>query len=549
MHVQDTKKHHHFSSDRLAWLAPPLLFSVLYVVLASIGALYFHINDDLAEISIVSNGDFHTLSVHFILGWILMNLYSWKANFFWYDLLIIIGYSAAIFRIFFISRRYNFSYYSIILLMSCILLGFIPFQPHNSLLAMLLAVSAVLPLIMDDDSGFKVWPNGFISFLFLFWACLYRSSAALLVVVCSFGIVISLAACELIYLCDGKILKNILYRSTLLLGMILFSFFMSSIHRYSFLTDPEYARFLEYNKYRSAIKDYQKYRHDSSWQKIGLSQNDFNMINSFMAIDSPPFHLENLKLLQPVSISDFRRIHSGVRKIFASLRHPFSLLLFVLALCLSLVSRQIRVIFISCLTFLCLLTLYFSRARDRIYLPILSLAAITAVFYFNSWIKSSNFKLNARYAILITFFSLFVVSYVAASHYSYIEMQSQSLESQMLIWNFCKINNINSLVVWPESLPPGKNCRMFDSFNSWKNMHIDANSIGGWDSSFPKNLLKFRTRYGQDIYLGISESEIYHVVPRTKQHTFETFLAERGSKAVTFNILYETKDSVLYLIR
>ena len=533
-----------------AWIGIAILFPVLYIALGSTGALIFHVNDDPAVISITKwSRDFHTEVVHSITGWIFMSLYSWKSDFFWYDLIIVLVYSAGISRFFILFSRYRkLSCEVSILLVSCILLGFLPFQPNFTFLSLMLSIVAIFPFLVGDIEEVLCLSlrNVIVSFLFLIGACLYRSLSAFMIVGCALGIHTLLASCEAIKKCPKSSLKNFWRRAGMLIGMACFALLMHLANIYSYTAFPDYSRYLQYDNYRRDFTDFHKYSYNSTFGELGISKNDFALMKSFKGIDSPPLHLENLKKLPSLPVGKIWRIRIGLKNALKSLNHMSSKILLAILLCSCLFSRRAQIISGVCLGSIAAIAIYTSRMNLRVCLPFLTLGAITCIFFLSSELKKHNLR---RSKVDITFICVLVlilaVFLTGKFQYSKISHRIKMLESASPIWKFCNKKNIKSAAIWVQAIP-GANKRLF--FSGKRQRTTRLYSIGGWTGYLPKRLRKLKEIYGQDIYAGLAKPGTYHIFSRRQKALFETFVKEHGHGNAEPRALLETKFSVLYII-
>ena len=534
-----------------AWLWISLVFLALYILLGYTGNLVYHIIDDPAVISITKRGDFRTPYTHSILGWFFMSLYSWKGDFFWCDLLIVMIYSAVICRFFFLFNVYRkLSYPVAILLISCVLLGFMPFQPNFTFLAMFLSIVAIFPFLVGDteDAPCLSWRNLNISFLFLFAACLYRSLAVIMIVGCGLGIHILLATCEVIKKCPESSVKNFWRRTGILVGMACFALFMHFINMYIYTSSPEYARQIEYDKYRLGFTDYNKYKYNKTFEELGISKNDFDLMSNYFGIDSPPLQLENLRRLPSVPVQEIRRMNIGLRQALRSLSNKDSLVLLAILLCASLFSRQAQVTSVVCIASIIAIAIFTSRMLPRVYLPFLAFGAITSIFFLGSELQIDNLR-RSRVDFCFLFFLVFILAFLANVKFQYLKIdeQTKNLKRAVSIWEFCQKSNINQVAHWPLATSDG-NRILFTSVKQPRATRI--NYIGNWMDSYPKRLKKLREIYGQDIYAGLARPGTYHLVrKRSKIQTrFETFVREHGPENAEPRVMFDTERTVLYQI-
>ncbi len=121
-----------------------LLFPVLYVRHRISDLLIFHTNDDPAVIAIIkgtfSEPDFHVKPVHSIIGYIFMCLYSWKHDFFWYDLFMVSAYCLGITRLLIIFSIHNRSLFSLIVAVVVIYSRWLPAIPAEFHITLIFAI-------------------------------------------------------------------------------------------------------------------------------------------------------------------------------------------------------------------------------------------------------------------------------------------------------------------------------------------------------------------------------------------------------------------------
>ena len=383
----------HLTSKKFKNLIPlTLLFPVLYVVLASSDLLIFHTNDDPAVIAIMkgtlAEPDYHVKPVHSILGYVFMCLYSWKPDFFWYDLFMVSFYCLGITRILIIFSVHNRLYFPIsLLLLTSILVGFLPFQPNFTFLSFLLTFAAIFPFIVNDKREFLGFTNRnvFFSFLMLFIACLYRDLSAFIMTGCAFLVYMSLAVSEHKKKKSTEIfLKIFSKRAFILIGMVGFTLFMHFVNIYSHRIIPEYDRYVEYDKYRSGIADFNNYRYNKTFEELGISLNDYYLMRNFWGIDAPPLHLENLRRLKPVVIYEYWRIRNGLMTTFHTMKYKSSLIILSILVLISFYFYQTWIISGVCLASIVAVATYTSRMGLRVFLPIMALALITSIFFHGS---------------------------------------------------------------------------------------------------------------------------------------------------------------------
>ena len=533
-----------------SWLGITLFFPVVYIILGCTGGLIFGSNDDAAIIYITSGmGDFHTGSVHPILGWMLRFLYYWKPNFFWYDLIIVLVYTAGIFRFTILFRRYQtFSSDILILLISCILLGFLPFQPNFTFLSFMLAIVAVFPVLAGDceEAACHSLGNVMVCLLFLFGACLYRTKAALLTVGCALVIYLLLTVCESIKLCPKSSLWNFWRRAIILIGMACLATLLHAVKIYTYTALPDYNRYREYTKYRVAFTDLNRYRYNQAYENLNISENDFNLMIRFKGIDSPPLHLENLKRLPSVSIGENWRIRAGLNKVFRLLKQKSSMILLTILLCACLLSRPAQIVSAVCLAVIAAVAVVTSRMKLRVLLPILTLSTIMSIHYVGVNFKKP-YSRTGRIAFTIFYCLILSLALILTCQFQYskINTRIKILETAAPIWEYCDKENIEAAALWVHAIPGG-NKRLFVSDKLQHKTRFYR--IGGWTGSLPNRLNELRTFYGQDIYAGLAKIGTYHIFSRLQKDLFETFVKEHGQENAEPRVLYETKDTVLYRI-
>ena len=211
------------------WLWISLSFLASYILLGVTGSLVYQGNDESGMIAIVKDGVFNSRYMHFILGWLLTSLYALGKDFFWFDLVIVIFYSAGVFRLFYLFSAYQkLSYPVITLLASCLLVGFRPFQPDFTFLSMFLPAVAIFPFIAGDKGEGLCLSreNIAISFLFIFAACLYRGHAVFLMICCAVATHVALAACEVVKKCPLSGLAHFWKRTAIMSAMAGLALFM-----------------------------------------------------------------------------------------------------------------------------------------------------------------------------------------------------------------------------------------------------------------------------------------------------------------------------------
>lgn len=534
-----------------AWLWISLVFLAFYILLGTTGTLLYRSNDDPAVISITKSGDFHTPYSHSALAWVFMSLYSWKKDFFWYDLFIVTIYSVGICRLFFLFGFYRkLSFPVATLLISCVLLGFLPFQPDFTPLAMLMSIGAIFPFLVGDTEEARClsWRNVLISSLFLLGACLQRSSAVLLIVGCALGVHVLLAAWETIKKCPQSSVKDFWGRAGILLGMAGFAVSMYLINMVIFTSSAEYGRQIEYDMYRRGFTDFNKYRYNKNFEELGISKNDFHLMTSFMGIDSPPLHLENLRKLPSVPTLNMWRVKKGLEEALHSLKNRFSLILLAVLFFISLSSARARVSSGVCIASIVVIAIFTSRMLLRVCLPILAFGVITSIFFLESERQKKNLK-KGGLDYFFLYFLVFILTLIFSVRYQYSRIDRRMKDLKMVepMWEFCEKRNIESVAHWISATSSG-NKFLFTSVQRRESPR--KNSIGGWTGSYPQRLRQLRQIYGQDIYAGLAWPGTFHLVQNhlVARILFETFVREHGPENATPRIIFETKHTVLYQI-
>jgi hypothetical protein len=535
------------------WLWISLAFVVCYIILGYTETLLYHVNDDPLTISIVKGGEFRTPYTHSILGWILASLYSWNNDFYWYGLIIVIIYCLAIFRFFYLFNAYGIlSAPAAILLICCLLVGFIPFQPNFTFIAWFLSVCAVLPFLMGDKEEFRCssWSNILISSLFIFIACLYRSLPVFMMVGCALGIHILLAGCQLMDKCKEGNLRHFWRRAGIMFGMASFALLMFATNQYTFTSPaspPEYARFIEFDKYRRGFTDFNKYNYDKTFKEVGISKNDFDLMSGFLGIDSPPLHLENIRKLSAASILDGWRLKDCLRIAYETLTTKRCLFLLAIICCASLLSRRALIASGICLAATLAIVIVTCRMHFRVCLPFLAFGAIISIFFLSPKLKMENLrKSGVRYGLLLFLAFTLALFFTAKLQYNYLGDRFRQIDMETRIWEFCQQNNIDSVAFWALATSEG-NERIFATVKPPRSPRIDL--IGDYTGSYPQKLKELREIYGKDIYAGLAQPGTYHLILKKKQPIFETFVKEHGAGKAEPIVLFETKRTALYQIK
>lgn len=543
------------SSNGKAWILLSTGFAAIYILLGYSGNLIYYINDDPALISILKSGDFRIPFSNSILGKLAVTLYSLKQDLFWYDLVIVTGYFFGISRLFFLFDRYQkLSYFVSVQLLSIILLGFMPFQPHFTFLSLLLSVCALYPFVSDHWGKFSRSSKLTIavSFLFLFFACMYRTSAVFSMVLCA--IIIHSATTVYTSFKEGpqRVPKEYWKRSAILMGMVLFTLIMRSVDIYIVTNSAEHTRYRQYNRYRARFTDFQRFVYDKNLENRGISPNDFFLMRSFMGIDSYPLNLENLRELKPLPFWSKWRIQYGLRIFIKISKQPFSLLLYLIIFAGCLISIRARIISGICISLILAIAVYSSKMTYSICLPFLALGAIVSIPGIQSQFNVKNSQKKRGITFFYSLVFLFTIALTVIHQYATLNTRINYLKRAEPIWKFIEANNIEPVVYWTGAIPGG-NQRMFvDIMKDVK--RPDMHQIGGWGGSYPFRIKKLQKIYGRDIYKGLAQPGSFHLFPRhinknnEIKHHFEAFAKEHGPWNTTTKIMFETNDTILFEI-
>lgn len=534
-----------------SWLWLTFAFLFFYILLGYSKNLIFHLSDDAYVILLAKSGEFHTPDTHSMLGWLLKTAYSWHPEFFWYDSSIVLFYMLGISRILFVFNTYaKRSFATFILLISCILLGFLPFQPNFTILSMFLTVAAILPCFIGASEGVSIFTrkNLAITVLFVLLACLYRSPAVFLTAGCALTILSALILYERSIKRNRERTISFLKPAALMSGIMAFALFMSFLNIYMYKVDPEYQRVIEYDAYRRGFVDYFRYSYDQSYPAYDISLNDFNLMRHFMGIDSPPLHLENLKALPQVSIFNTRRMTYGFLRALNCLKHSCALMLILILLVISIFSRRAQICAAIPIFLIFLIGIITCRMHLRVCLPLLSFGVLTGLIFISS--KPQNHSMPKRFFyfnFFVILLAVMAITVAAGYQQKKVSQYKNDLKSAARLWAFCDKFQINNIAYWP----------LAATFDNWILFSsaplpesIKLNRIGGWAGSYPKTIKKLQMIYGQDIYKGLAKPGTFHVVMNHSISApyFETFIREHGPDQALPTVVFKTKRTLLYLV-
>lgn len=529
------------------WLWPTLAFLCFYILAGYSKNLIFHLNDDAYVILMAKSGEFHTPDTHSILGWFFKTVYSWQADFFWYDFFMVLFYMAAISRLFFIFNAYQtLSFSGLLLVISCILVGFLPFQPNFTILSIFLTIVALLPYLIGEAKGISpfTWKNSALSGLFVIIACLYRSPAVFLTAGTALMIHSALSIHERIRKGKGGSKGHFLRPAAYISGIIAFSLFMQGLNVYLYKIYPEYDRLIDYDKYRKGFVDYFRYSYDQSYQACGISSNDFNLMRHFMGIDSPPLDLENLEKLPRVSIFNPRRLMLGFFNTCHCLKQSCALTLLLILLCVSVFSRRSQICAAVSLLVIFLIGIVTCRMHLRVCLPLLAFGTLTALMFIRPELKKHK-KWPLPFIIII----VSIMTLVVAARYQLekVGQYKHDLKSAARLWKFCESHHIDNLAYWPLAVTFDN--RILFSADPLP-ASIRLNRIGGWTGSYPRTIKTLQNIYGENIYKGLAQPGTFHLVmnhPMLAPY-FETFIKEHGPDKARPTIVFKTNRTILYLV-
>ncbi|MEW6079356.1 MAG: hypothetical protein AB1724_16235 [Thermodesulfobacteriota bacterium] len=535
--------------DQRLWLI--FSFLLFYVLLGYSKNLIFHLNDDVYVMLLAKSGEYHTPDTHSILGWIFKTLYSWKADFFWYDFFLVMFYIVCVSRLIFIfTADETLSFPLGALLISCIFLGFLPFQPNFTIISIFLAATALLPYFTEgvkEANAFKP-KDLIISGGLFFFACLYRSPAAFLAAGCAVIIFSGLALYERIGKKKRTGRKYFLKVAAIMAGMMVFSLWMHILNIYMYKTDAGYERVIEYDAYRRGFVDYFRYSYDPSYPAYGISVNDFNLMRHFMGIDSPPLHLENLKELPKVSWFSTRRMAHGFSNTLHCFRHSCALMLVLILLGMSVVSRRARICAAVPILMIFLVGTVTCRMPLRVCLPFLSLGFLTALISIRPELQGRDrLKRNVFLYGFVAIVSILSLSVAGLYHHEKVNGYNNDLKSAERLWKFAGERHISSMAYWP----------LAATFDNWilfspapLPASIQLNRIGGWAGSYPHTIKHFQQIYGQNIYKGLAQPGTFHAVMNHPVSIpyFEAFIKEHGPDHAVPTVVFKTQRTVFYVI-
>lgn len=528
------------------WIFLSLSFLTIYALLVVTGNIIYYINDDTTMITLTKSGIFRIIAVHSLLSWLLVVLYSFKQNIFWYDLLVAGFYCAGISYLFYLFNTFQKLTYPVtILLLSCILLGFIPFQPNYTFLAMLSSLVAIVPFLFQGKDQYAGFPMRIViaSFIFLILACLYRRWAVIIFVFCGIAINTLLKIYAVLKGEPDSKGKGFIKRTSMLCAMALFACIMFIIDNQIVQNPQEYKRFIRYDNYRIGVQDFNYYLWDKSWQRKGISLGDYIIMVNFMGIDSPPLNLENLEKLKPLSIWDKRRLKLCLESFFNFSKLPFSLLLYGILFCGCLICREARINSLACVGLIAAITLYTSKMTPPIGLPFLAMGAIVSIPFIESELNNAGPKKKKCFYLTFSLIFLFTLYFSISFQFSKLDERTNTLKQTAPLWEFIEKNKIDSVVYWTTAIPGGNRLMFKNGINYPTNTRIDK--IGGWAGSYPHNLKDLRKVYGQDIYKGLAQPGTYHLWPRFQAKLFLVFIKEHAPPDTTARILFKTDRTIL----
>lgn len=515
---------------RLVWLLPACL-AVTYALLAAAKRLLYHTYDEprlanLAERILEPNDcACPIVLMHPWLGMGLATLAELVPGVRWFALVMLTGYTVALWRILHAMRRHGCGAGSMMVAASVCLVGYALFEPAFTIVAALLVAAAVFPLLVPDSRAPERPGGTLVSVLLLALGVGFRDNAAILA--------FTVAGTTFVALRGGDVLRRTpaalrAVGALAVAGVVLGG--LAWIGRTVPATSAA-DRYRAYYRRNVEITDYHRTTFDASWaEALDLSANDFAMIRRHFVTDSGPFRLERLAALPANGTRT--SVASAALSLAGEAPPAAGALLAILVLGCVLRPRLSVTVVVS-LALLVAIRWACDRMQPRVLLPTLALPALVAVA--TTSLHGRRVPWSWAWPVIVMLCGWLTLEPWSARARRLRPHQ----RDEAIAWAFCDERGIRPFH-W------GPNARSLLPFHRPTGAEAEAVTVGSWANSHPARLKRIRSLVGDDLYAALVREGAHHVVTGAGDRSVvETFLKEHGTARLHLSRVLELERAVV----